>query len=159
MEIKSGQRLGKTAQQMQKMEVAMTDGPIGYTIFYDRMLLSMIKFTKTLQGVSAQTEELAVSGGSIMDCLQRLMNMEDAIQTIVVKVRIYALKNGRFTAHVWSKDVAEVKNLVEVFGGNYYRHGSGLAWVCSKRSDLLHIWHVCHDYDYDSRLAPLEVIV
>ena len=96
------------------------------------------------------------NGGGVADVLTKLSKVIDATLTIAQKGRAYKIGEGRLTVQVWSKDYTMLNTVKEVFGGNYYRHGSGFIWACSKRSQLVAIWEGIWYHVEGNNLASLE---
>ncbi len=154
MEKQYGRRLGKTVDMIEQIEVSMSDAPIGtVAIIHD------VEIVKRLDGYFAKYikhGDLSALGGGVMDVLTKLSKVRDAAVTVAQKGTAYNVKNGRLAVQVWSKDYTRLDTVKEVFGGNYYRHGSGFVWACSKRADLVAMWKSVRHLVKGDSLAPLE---
>ncbi len=146
-------RLGRTADDLNKVELELAQMSIGGLIVVDEVYL-----VKKLDGVHAydKTSNLKVSGGGVVDVMTKLTKMQDAVLTIAQQGRAYKVTPIRITLHVWDKDYTRLDGLKEVFGGNYYTHGSGSLWICSKRGVLKEIWEAVQDLDTGDRLVELK---
>ncbi len=146
-------RLGRTADDLNKIELELAQMPIGGLIIVDDVYL-----VKKLDGVRAYDRNsiLKVSGGGVVDVMTKLTKMQDAILTIAQQGRAYKVGPTRITLHVWNKDYTRLAVLKEVFGGNYYNHGSGSLWICSKRAVLRDIWEKVTGHDTGDRLIELK---
>ena len=146
-------RLGKTVEDLKKVELELAQMPLGGLIIVDEVYL-----VKKLDGVRAydKTSNLKVSGGGVIDVMTKLTKMQDAVLTIAQQGRAYKVNPSRITLHVWNKDYTRLDSLKEVFGGNYYNHGSGSLWICSKRDVLKEIWEAVKDLDSGDRLIELK---
>ncbi len=139
MENSYVRRLGKTQTAIEEAEVFMAQAKDGTLV-----AIGSARLERTIVGVHAYDEEYGfeVIAGGVGDALSKLMRVKDALLTVAQRGRAYSVADNRVTVHVWSKDVGVLKNVKEAFGGNYYKHGSGLTWMCSKRSHLEHMWKV-----------------
>lgn len=158
METKSKRRLGKKARQLTQLEVAFAAADVGYEAVIARQRRPSLTLTKRIDGVVATSESGEVEGASVQDVLNKLSRIEDATNNVARHGRSYNLQNDRIAVHLWSKDASALKVLKEVFGGNYYRHGSGFLWICSKRSQLQKVWEAIQPYldeEAETRLRPL----
>ena len=152
MENQYGRRLGRTSIVVQKIELHMADAPIGTLIhFVD------VQLVRTLEGITAEDDGgFTAKGGGVADALIRLSKVKDATLTVAQKGRAYKIGEDRLTVQVWSKDYTMLDTVKEVFGGNYYRHGSGFIWACSKRSQLMDVWKGVKPYVEGDNLMLLE---
>ena len=146
-------RLGKTVEDLKKVELALAQMPLGALINVEDVYL-----VKKLDGIRAydKNSNLKVSGGGVVDVMTKLSKMQDAILTVAQQGRAYKVGPLRITLHVWSKDYTRLDTLKEVFGGNHYPHGSGSLWICSKRDVLREIWEAVKDLDSGKRLIELK---
>ena len=146
-------RLGRTADDLKWAEITLAQKPLGALIILDGVYL-----VKKLDGIQAydKVSNLVVSGGGVVDAMTKLTKLEDAVLTIAQQGRAYKVNPSRITLHVWSKDYTRLDSLKEVFGGNYYNHGSGSLWICSKRGVLREIWEAVMDHDTGDRLIELK---
>ncbi len=136
MENQYGRRLGKTSIIIQKVEAHMANAPAGTLVHFGDVVLM-----RTLEGITATNNEMfKAKGGGVADVLTKLSKTIDATLTVAQKGRAYKIGENRLTVQVWSKDYTMLATVKEVFGGNYYRHGSGFIWACSKRSQLMDMW-------------------
>jgi hypothetical protein len=130
----------------------MTDAPVGTVVHF-----AGVQVVRTLEGITAtNNEKFEAKGGGVADALIRLSKTVDATLTIAQKGRAYKIGENRLTVQVWSKDYTMLNTVKEVFGGNYYRHGSGFIWACSKRSQLMNVWKGVKDHVEGNNLASLE---
>ena len=146
-------RLGKTVEDLKRVELELAQMPFGTLINVEDVYL-----VKKLDGVRAydRNSNLRTSGGGVVDVMTKLTKMQDAILTIVEQGRAYKVGPLRVTLHVWNKDYTQLDTLKEVFGGNHYPHGSGSLWICSKRDVLTDIWEAVKDHDSGDRLIELK---
>lgn len=155
MEMSSPRRLGKTAKALQQLEEKMAAGPVGCSA----IMLSpsdSVYFVKGIDGVHAVSPHFRVTGGGVIDALNKLSRLRVATLTVAEKGRAYKVGKNRLSLHVWSKDRTVLDTLKETFGGNYYRHGSGFVWMCSKRSILYDIWVAVRPFAESETLSLLE---
>jgi len=152
MENQYGRRLGKTSILIQKAEAHMANAPIGTLVHFGDVVL-----VRTLEGITATDNgKFEAKGGGVADALAKLSKVIDATLTITQKGRAYRIGEDRLTVQIWSKDYTMLDTVKEVFGGNYYRHGSGFIWACSKRSQLMNVWEGVKDHVEGNNLASLE---
>lgn len=148
------QHSGRTQELIKKTEVWFAQASIGTVGIVDD-----IHIHKRANGYYAYDGDfdIDVMAGGVADALAKIARLKDAILTVADKGRAYKTNNDRVTVHVWSKNVGVLKNVKEAFGGNYYRHGSGLTWMCSRRSDLTYLWKVVSPHLPDNhKLTLLE---
>lgn len=152
MENQYGRRLGRTSIVVQKIESHMANAPIGTLVHFGD-----VQLIRTLEGITASdSKEFTAKGGGVVDALTRLSKVIDATLTVVQKGRAYKIGEDRLTVQVWSKDYTMLDTVKEVFGGNYYRHGSGFIWACSKRSQLMNMWESVRLHLERDNLTSLE---
>ena len=146
-------RLGRTVDDLKWAEITLAQKPLGALIILDGVYL-----VKKLDGIQAydKVNNLIVTGGGVVDAMTKLAKMQDAVLTIDQQGRAYRVGNSRITLHIWNKDYTRLESLKEVFGGNYYTHGSGSLWICSKRGVLKEIWEAVQDLDTGDRLVELK---
>lgn len=132
-----GKRLGKTQTIIEQLEVDMAQARNGTLA-----AVGDVELFKNMRGIYAYDIgfDIGVQAGGVADALSQITRIKDAVLTVAQKGRAYGVGDTRVTVHVWSKDVAVLKNVKEAFGGNYYRHGSGFTWMCSKQSHLVRVW-------------------
>lgn len=144
MEIKSGKRLGKSAETLAEADawLAMAHPGERATIAIgDGWITVVKKHNGCTISVSEANDRWTIQAANIADGLTQITAKQAAVYTILERGRAYILKDGeRITLHVWHKDVNVVQNIKEVYGGNYYRHGSGFLYACSSRKILKEIW-------------------
>jgi hypothetical protein len=158
MENKYTLRLGKQAALVVQAEQAFLVADVGYTMVMARAKGPNFVFTKEIDGVTVKSPAGTFKGANIMDALNKATQVEDATLAVAGRARSYNLKNNRIAVHLWGKDAALLRVLKEVFGGNYYRHGSGYLWICSKRDQLERVWEAVQphlDEEAKNRLGPL----
>lgn len=83
----------------------------------------------------------------------------NAIHMLLSRGRLFPANNGkRRCLHVFSKIPKRLDEIVVTFGGNYYRHRDGYAWMASSRKDMIRVAEAIrpHAYRYpEHRLAEL----
>lgn len=134
-----GRRSGKTAEQVALMDAHLAISTPGET-FLVTLPHGTLTATRLLNGCGVVLDDdegmIEVEAANLKEALILIFKKRDAIHIVVEKGRAYSTKGGGLSVKVWSKDVGEVKTLKDVFGGNYYRHGSGLYWMCGNRRQL-----------------------
>jgi hypothetical protein len=152
MAISYAQRSGKTFELIEEAEAEFARASVGSV-----GVVQGIHIHKRIDGYYAYDGEfdIDIKAGGIADALAKLAKLKDAILTVAGKGRAYRANNNRVTVHVWSKDVGVLRNVKEAFGGNYYRHGSGMTWMCSKKSDLTYLWKVVNPHLPDNHKLEL----
>jgi hypothetical protein len=163
MEIRLGKRLGRTAEMLAAVETTLAQSITGQaSVHIDTK--TKVTAVKGLDGITVIVKTAdgtwRTKAASLDQGLEHIIKVQDAVATIVERGRTYRTQAGGISLHVWDKNVAVLKNVKEVFGGNYYRHKSGLVWMCSNRRVLKDVWVTTAPYlDNGSRerLALLEV--
>jgi hypothetical protein len=63
--------------------------------------------------------------------------LREAEEVVLIKGRTYPYHGRYLQIQVFTKWLTEVNLLVQRFGGNYYKHGTGFVWVLANRQKLL----------------------
>ncbi len=120
-------------------------------IIVQKTLTGVIVYVLTEDGKREQAHGLTLEAA-----FKRSIQAEDAQLLISEKGRVYRTKTG-IALRVWHKDVDRLQVLIDVYGGNYYRHQSGFVWVCARRATLRLISEeVGHMEELDELLHQLE---
>jgi hypothetical protein len=59
-----------------------------------------------------------------------------AARIIVERARVYPVRGKYRSLRVFSKNMLELELLRDVFGGNWYVHGTGYIWAAGKDDDV-----------------------
>lgn len=138
------QRLGKSAEKLAMTEAYFATAEIGYQAAIVRPE-GNYHIVKTSRGYQITYQGIVTRAASVTEGIRVATKTIDAYNTLKEKVRAYPVKNGRIALHVWTKDMGRLDVLKEIVGGNYYRHGSGFLWVCSKRDEIVAIADVIRE--------------
>lgn len=63
--------------------------------------------------------------------------LKSAREIVLKRAKTYAYKGRYLQVYVFTTWVSELRMLTYVYGGHYYRHGSGWRWVLAKRGSLI----------------------
>ena len=144
METQSARRLGKSAELIANADASLALAQPGerISIATDDGWITVIKKQKGCAVTLVENgDKWTIQAANIKEGIQNVTAMQAAVLTILERGRAYILKDGeRITLHVWHKDVNVVQNIKDVYGGNYYRHGSGFLYACSNRKILKKMW-------------------
>lgn len=144
METKSGRRLGKSSETIAQADawLAMAQPGQGtYIVTGEGMITAVKRQNGCTVTMVANNDRWTVEAANIEDGVKQVTAVRAAVYTILERGRAYRLEDGeRITLHVWHKDVTVVQNIKDIYGGNFYRHGSGFLYACSSRKVLRKIW-------------------
>lgn len=162
MEIKSGRRLGKSAETIAQADAYLATAQPGegcYIATGEGMITAVKRQYGCAVTMVADNDRWTVVGINIEDGVKKVTAKRAAVYTILERGRAYILQDGeRITLHIWHKDVTVVQNIKDVYGGNFYRHGSGFLFACSSRKVLREIWRAVNPRITDFENSRLTLL-